>query len=162
MQQWLRRMRDERAAGDRGFTLIEVLAVVVIIGILVAIAVPLYMNYRKGAANKSAESDVRGAITAVEQYYAENFNQFPDTATNSGPGVKLDLAAKTVNGVVGKQQTITVSPGNTIALQNNTADYVICGMNSDGGTIYVYNSRNGGPVVKSTQGTLAACASNGN
>ncbi|WP_239144151.1 type II secretion system protein, partial [Actinoplanes philippinensis] len=62
---------------DEGFTLIELLVVVVIIGVLVAIAVPVYLNYRQGAADKSAQSDVRGAISAIEQFYTENGNQFP-------------------------------------------------------------------------------------
>ena len=53
--------------------------VVVIIGVLVAIAVPVYLNYRQGAADKSAQSDVRGAISAVEQYYTDNGNAYPAT-----------------------------------------------------------------------------------
>ena len=42
---------------------------------------------------------------------------------------------------------------------------VVCspsGQNSDGGTIYVYNSANGGSVTKSSQNTLALCVANGN
>ena len=84
MQEKLRRMRDERAEGDRGFTLIELLVVVVIIGVLIAIAIPLYLNYRKGAENKSAASDVRGAISAAEQYYTENGQRLPGNRHRHG------------------------------------------------------------------------------
>ena len=72
MQETLNRMRAKKA--DEGFTLIELLVVVVIIGVLVAIAVPVYLNYRQGAADKSAQSDVRGAVSAVEQFYTDNNN----------------------------------------------------------------------------------------
>lgn len=164
MREPLRMARGWRAARDSGFTLIEVLAVVVIIGILVAISIPLYMNYTKGAANKAAESDVRGAITAVEQFYSENANQYPgtaNTAVTSGVGANLEFAAIGT----GTKQTASVSEGNTIAFQwFDTATenyYVICGQNKDGKTIYFYNSGKGGPVKKSDQTTLANCVANG-
>src|SRR4051812_44578123 len=75
MQDILNRLRTKKQ--DEGFTLIELLVVVVIIGVLVAIAVPVYLNYRQGAADKSAQSDVRGAVSAIEQWYTDNGNTYP-------------------------------------------------------------------------------------
>jgi len=147
---------------DEGFTLVELLVVVVIIGVLVAIAIPMYGSYRKGAANKSAQSDVRGGITAVEQYYAENGNTYPTTVTGGTGNTALSFAAQS-NGTAG---TATVSPGNELYFSTGNATtsgggatyYVLCAMNTDSKVFYGYNSAFGSSVHKSEgQTNAAAC-----
>ena len=159
MRQTLNGMR-KRGSEDRGFTMIELLVVVVIIGILVAIAVPVYLNYRKGAANKSAASDVRGAITAVEQFYTDNGNQYPADNGSTKEGESVELT-----GITGATQTITVSPGNILKYKNTStasdASYTICAQNGDGKQVYVYNSKNGGSVKKSGSDTVDKCLTAG-
>ena len=152
MRQSINRIRAKR--GDEGFTLIELLVVVVIIGVLVAIAVPVYLNYRKGAADKSAQSDVRGGVSAVEQFYTSNNNTYPDTISGTG---SLTLAI----GGAGATQTITMSDKTQLGFVNNGATYLLCANNA-GGTDdkwYVYNSANGGSVTGTTGAlTLATCS----
>jgi type IV pilus assembly protein PilA len=148
MHEVINRLRGKK--NDEGFTLIELLVVVVIIGVLVAIAVPVYLNYRKGAADKSAQSDVRGAVSAVEQFYTDNGNQLPDTqnGTNDGTTTSLTLSSTTIT--TPTTQTITLSDKTTLGyVANKTAGtYLLCGSNS-GGTKdrwYIYNSATGGSV----------------
>lgn len=164
MKETLRRMQKKRAAGDSGFTLVELLVVVVIIGVLVAIAVPMYLNYRKGAANKSAQSDVRAAVSAAEQFYTDNGNVYPIDAESASAGANLVLA---LTGGTGEKQTATVSPGNVLAFINIAAtatvgaSYRICGMNNDGKAVYVYESAAAGSVRKATTQTMAGCKTGG-
>lgn len=151
MERTLRRVRADRAASDSGFTLIEMLVVVVIIGILAGISIPLYLNYRKGAENKTSESDVRAAIAAVEQYYTENNNTYPADQTG-GWGQSLVFG----------NQTATVSANNRLGYHNNAnTSYWFCGQNQSGGTIWVYNSATGQPVHQAAVQTWATCVANG-
>ena len=57
---------------QKGFTLVELMIVVAIIGILAAIAIPQFAAYRQRAYNSAAESDLRNAKTSLEAYYSDN------------------------------------------------------------------------------------------
>ncbi len=65
----LKKLRGQK--NQKGFTLIELMIVIAIIGILAAIAIPQFAKYRAKGFNSTALSDVRNLRTDLEAYYAE-------------------------------------------------------------------------------------------
>ena len=56
---------------QKGFTLIELMIVIAIIGILAAIAIPQFASYRRKAYNSAALSDLKNTKTNLESFYAD-------------------------------------------------------------------------------------------
>ena len=80
---------------DRGFTLIELMVVVLIIAILLAIAIPTFLGAQNKAKDRSAQSSARNALTNAKTLYADNGTYVDASAANlatSEPSLKFAVA----------------------------------------------------------------------
>ena len=93
---------------QKGFTLIELMIVVAIIGILAAVALPAYQDYTVRAKASELILAASGARTAI----SEKFQTNPD-GTVAGSGVTIPI--------VGKLSAATVGDGGTIVVNGSTA-----------------------------------------
>lgn len=76
-------MRDNSAS--EGFTLVELMVVVLIIGILVAIAIPVFHSAKSNAQKKACWASQRTIEGAAQTYAAQNGGLYPDAVTDLMP-----------------------------------------------------------------------------
>ena len=126
---------------NSGFTLIELMIVVAIIGVLAAIAIPQYQNYVARAQVSEAFSLASGAKTAVAEYFMLN-GTFPADNAEAGLSDAADISGNYV-------ESVTVAGGTITALFSDTEAH----SKLQGKSMVLTAVDNGGSIGFSCSGT---------
>ena len=133
-----------RAQSESGFTLVELLVVMLILGLLAAIAIPAFFDQRDKARDADAKSAVRTAQTAMETYSTDNDGTYADATEADLEAIEPTLADATFTAV-----TPDGSNGYTLTVQSET------------GTTFTI-VRNGGSTTYTCDPVGGGCPSGGN
>lgn len=134
-----------RATGDRGFTLIEVMVVVLVIGILLAVGVPTYLGARERAQDQSARSTLRTAQTTAAVVYVDN-GTYRDANVGNLRDAEPGYTWRGSNSASRDQDEISVAATRDgsewgAATLSDSGECFYIRLRSDGSTLYGQSSR---------------------
>ncbi len=128
-----------------GFTLVEILIVVIILGILAAIVIPQFTNASQDARESSLLSQLQTLRSQIELYKLQHKDKLPDLVTNWDPmttKTNIDGGAVAPLDFGPYMQSAPTNPVNTLVNVTN-GDSGLAGAAADCGFIYDYNGGNG-------------------
>ncbi len=110
--------------GQRGFTIIELLYIVLILSLLAAIAIPQFVAYRTNAYNAAANVAVRSAYTAAESFFSDSPGGTVSVSLLSVYGYNANVSIILTLGGAGKIVNFTLQAVHSGGSSSFTVDQV--------------------------------------
>ena len=126
------RKRMSFTRDDRGFTILELMVVVLVIAILIAIAIPTFLGSRQRAQDRAAQSLLRSGLIAMQVMLDDNLRSVPNQATMITELNAIEPSISWVDHVTNAQEAAS-----TVGLDNEPTFATMATGSSSGNCYYV-------------------------